>query len=281
MQNAPLQLFVDHVTHVDCGVLEPPGGLSGHTWLVDATLTGRRDAGGMLFDFGPAKRLLKTEIDALIDHRLLVPRRAPGIAVQGGWIVLDGAREQRVDYRGPADGVRVLDAERITPALLEGWLSERIAPLLPANIEALSLSLRAEPSEHAHYHYCHGLKSHDGNCQRMGHGHRCRLAIAIDGRDAPELAREWAQRWQGVFIGERRHLLKTDTRGRHHFGYRARQGEFAIALDAARCVVLDGPPTVENIADHIAGELKRTRADQHVAVRAYEGVGKGAIAQRA
>ena len=81
-----LQLFVEHVTHIDCGVLDAERGLSGATWLVDATLTGRRDDQGMLFDFGPAKRLLKAEIDALVDHRLLVPSQAPGLA----WSMANG-----------------------------------------------------------------------------------------------------------------------------------------------------------------------------------------------
>ncbi|GAB3674013.1 6-pyruvoyl trahydropterin synthase family protein [Salinisphaera aquimarina] len=275
-----LELFVDHVTHVDCGVLDPRSGLSGHTWLVDATLTGQRDASGMLFDFGPAKRLLKREIDALIDHRLLVPRLANGIRLDGPLITLTAHDGAGIDYRGPAAGVAIFDAEAIDSTLLERWLTERIAPQLPANIDALTLALREERIDGPHYHYCHGLKSHDGNCQRMGHGHRCRLAIAIDGVDQPEIAQQWADRWQGIFIGQREDWVETDRHGRHHFAYRAEQGDFAFAIDAGRCVILDGPPTVENIADHIAGELRHAHPAQHIAVRAYEGVGKGAVARR-
>ena len=59
-------LFVDHVTHIDCGILDNARGLCGATWLVDVALTGTRDAQGMLFDFGPAKKLLKAEIEDLV-----------------------------------------------------------------------------------------------------------------------------------------------------------------------------------------------------------------------
>jgi len=279
-QERPLDLFVEHLTHVDCGVLDTELGLIGRTWLVDVVLTGRRDEHGMLFDFGPAKREIKAEIDALIDHRLLVPLRAPGLSRHGHKLALTTADGARIDYEGPATGTATLDAERITTDLLQDWLTERLRALLPANIDCLELTLHEETIPDAHYHYCHGLRTHDGNCQRMAHGHRCRLGVAIDDHERPDIARDWAARWQGVFIGQRADLAHTDDAGRHHFAYTAPQGDFALAIDAARCIVLDGPPTVENIADHIAGELARAHPGQRVAVRAYEGVGKGAIARR-
>ena len=275
-----VDLFVEQVTHIDCGVLDPDTGLDGRTWLVDARLSGTRDAHGMLFDFGPARRLLKRAIDERLDHRLLVPLRVPGLSRHGDDLRLTTTRGAHIDYAGPAEGVALLDAERIGPALLADWLTDRIAPLLPDNIDDLQLSLRAEAIDGAAYHYCHGLRSHDGNCQRMGHGHRCRLAIAVDGRDDPARARRWAEGWQGVFIGDRADLARRDADGRHHFDYVAPQGRFALTIDAGRCVLLDGPPTVENVAAHIADTLAAELPDRHLEVRAYEGVGKGAIVCR-
>lgn len=275
-----LTLFVDHVTHVDCGVLDARSGLMGRTWLVDAELTGRRDASGMLFDFGPAKKLLKAEIDALIDHRLLVPTRIAGLALEGSRLCFQPETGLPLDYAGPPAGVALIDSASIDSTTLQAWLTPRIASKLPANVDGLKLTLREEPIRGAHYHYCHGLKSHDGNCQRMGHGHRCRLAIAIDGEDRPELANAWARRWQGIFIGQREDQQAGRADGRLHFAYAAEQGHFEMIVDAARCVVLDGPPTVENIADHIAEALAREHTGHAIRVRAYEGVGKGAIATR-
>ncbi|AWN15764.1 6-carboxytetrahydropterin synthase [Salinisphaera sp. LB1] len=275
-----LQLFVEHVTHIDCGVLDAEAGLRGATWLVDATLTGRRGEDGMLFDFGPAKRLLKAEIDALVDHRLLVPARVPGATIDGYRIDFTTRSGDRYRYVGPASATTVFDTAAIEPRALARWLEERVGPKLPANVEALKIDLRAESISDAAYDYTHGLAAHDGNCQRLAHGHRCRLAVTIDGVARADIAQAWAKAWQGVFIGHRADLTTPADAERLGFGYRAPQGEFALDIAAARCVLLEGPPTVENIADHIASELAARHPGHLVAVRAYEGVGKGAIATR-
>ncbi|RJS93361.1 6-carboxytetrahydropterin synthase [Salinisphaera sp. Q1T1-3] len=275
-----IALFVDHVTHVDCGVLDAAQGLRGATWLVDAVLEGERDEHGMLFDFGPAKKLLKAEIDALIDHRLLIPQRAPGLQLSECTATLACTNGDHYRYEGPSSAMCALDCAELTPDWLADWLAAAVAPRLPANVRRLSLSLREERIEGPVYDYTHGLSAHDGNCQRLAHGHRCRLSIALDGTDRPDLATAWATAWQGVFIGSRAHLTTPADADRLGFAYAAPQGRFALEIAAARCVLLDAPATVENIADHIAQRLARAHPGRHVAVRAYEGVGKGAIASR-
>lgn len=275
-----LQLFVEHVTHIDCGVLDPENGLRGATWLVDAVLTGARGDDGMLFDFGPAKRMLKAEIDALVDHRLLVPTLAPGLTLADGAVTLTTATGERYRYRGPEDAMTFLELERTRPEALARWLESRLAARMPANIRRLALDLRAERIAGPVYDYTHGLTLHDGNCQRLAHGHRCRLAVQLDGTPRPDLAQAWARDWQGVFIGSRSQLVGGADQPRLRFAYRAEQGAFELDIAAGRCVILDGPATVENIADHIASTLAERHPGHLVQVRAYEGVGKGAIAAR-
>lgn len=275
-----LQLFVEHVTHIDCGVLDPDQGLRGATWLVDATLTGQRGDDGMLFDFGPAKKLLKARIDALVDHRLLVPLRAPGLSSEGQTLRFTTTGGDCLRYTGPGSAVTRLDMPRIDAEPLAGWLEGRVFEQLPDNVGALELTLRAEAIDGPMYDYTHGLRGHDGNCQRLAHGHRCRLAIALDGVDRPDIAADWAAAWQGIFIGSRSDQVATDDPARLGFAYSAPQGEFALDIAANHCVLIDGPATVENIADHIAARLVDRYPGQQVAVRAYEGVGKGAIARR-
>lgn len=275
-----LQLFVEHVTHIDCGVLDMDTGLRGATWLVDAVLTGARGDDGMLLDFGPAKKQLKAEIDALVDHRLLVPTRAAGLEFTGDGIDFTTRRGDRYRYAGPETAITLFDAETIEPGALARWLEERVAPRMPANVQSLAIQLTPESIAGPAYDYTHGLAAHDGNCQRLAHGHRCRLAVTIDGVDRSDIAHAWAQDWQGVFIGHRADLTAPEDAERLSFGYHAPQGEFALEIAAERCVVLDGPPTVENIADHIATELAARHPGRLVEVRAYEGVGKGAIATR-
>lgn len=275
-----LQLFVEHVTHIDCGVLDPDQGLRGATWLVDATLTGQRGDDGMLFDFGPAKKLLKARIDALVDHRLLVPLRAPGLSSEGQTLSFTTTAGDRLRYTGPGSALTRLDMPRIDTEQLAHWLEGRVFEQLPDNVDALELRLRAEVIDGPVYDYTHGLRGHDGNCQRLAHGHRCRLTIALDGIDRPDIAAEWAAAWQGIFIGSRADQVAADDPTRLGFAYSAPQGEFALEIAANHCVLIDGPATVENIADHIAARLAERYPDQPIEVRAYEGVGKGAIARR-
>lgn len=275
-----LQLFVEHVTHIDCGVLDPDLGLRGATWLVDATLSGQRGDDGMLFDFGPAKKLLKARIDALVDHRLLVPLRAPGLTSEGQTLSFTTTSGDWLRYTGPASALTRLDMARIETEQLGHWLEGRVFEQLPENVDALELTLRAETIDGPVYDYTHGLRGHDGNCQRLAHGHRCRLAIALDGVDQPDIAADWAAAWQGIFIGSRADQVAADSGNRLAFAYRAPQGDFALDIAASHCVLIDGPATVENIADHIAAELAARHPGQRVEVRAYEGVGKGAIARR-
>lgn len=289
-KTAALQLFVEHVTHIDCGVLDPDLGLRGATWLVDATLTGERGDDGMLFDFGPAKKLLKARIDDLVDHRLLVPLAAPGLisqqeagqadAGQASTLSFTTTRGDRIKYTGPASATTRLDMARIEAGPLARWLQDRVFADMPANVDALELTLRAETIDGPVYDYTHGLRGHDGNCQRLAHGHRCRLAIALDGVDRPDVAHAWAEAWQGVFVGSSSDEIISDTNGRRVFAYSAPQGDFALDIAAEHCVVVEGPATVENIADYIAGVLVARYPGQAIEVRAYEGVGKGAIARR-
>ena len=64
------------------------------------------------------------------------------------------------------------------------------------------------------------------------------------------------------------------------FEYEANQGEFALTLPEDRVYMLDTDTTVELIAAHMADKLKVEFATDTIRVKAYEGVGKGAIAER-
>lgn len=271
-------LFVEHVTHIDCGLLDPERGLVGTTWLIDAKMSGTPGDDGMLFDFGPAKEMLKRDIDARLDHRLLVPCNAPELTHDGDTLVYTTRNGERIEYLGPEAAVARFEAPAITAELIEMQLAATLSAELPANVTALTLNLREEAIDGPAYNYCHGLKAHDGACQHLAHGHRARLDIAVDGRDSPVYSAAWAGHWQDIFIGHRADLVSAENDRRYRFAYRGERGEFALTLDAARCVLLDGPATVENIAAHIAGRLAQAEPGHEFTVRACEGVGKGAIA---
>lgn len=275
-----MQLFVEQLTVIDCGFVHPRHGLVGASWIVDASLEGEPDATGMILDFGPAKRWIKRRIDALVDHRLLAPAAAAPAAAAAAGAEPVSFNAHGIAYRGPRSGLCLLPGATVGRAAVAAFLENAIGPALPANVRRLRLTLREQAIAGASYNYCHGLRQHAGPCQRIGHGHRSRLEISLDGARDPRLESYWARRWRNAFIADGADLL--ERRGkRWRFGYAAGEGEFELELDAARCQLLDGPPTVENIAAYLAAEVRRQAPGRRVTVRAFEGVGKGALVSAA
>ena len=142
-----------------------------------------------------------------------------------------------------------------------------------------------EVIEGAYYHYVHGLKKHLGNCQRIAHGHRSPIRIDRNGHRAYDLEERWAKLWQDIYVGTEedvaRRFVGEDGIGYITFEYEANQGEFALTLPEHRVYMLETDTTVELIAAHIADKLKAEFSGEEIQVKAYEGVGKGAIAIRA
>ena len=279
-------LFVDRLTVIDFSSLDPARGLLGESWLCDLELAGELDAQGMVLDFAEAKRSVKRLIDERFDHRLIVPARHPGLAQEAH----DDIRRLRFPYganrfvmhSGPGDAVCLVDAASITPVSLAAAIEAALREILPTNVASVRISLREEPIDGACYRYSHGLRQHAGNCQRIAHGHRSRIEIHRDGRRAPGLEREWAARWEGVYIGTRADLAGTPTHDGvpyHCFRYAASQGTFELELPTDRCDLIDADSTVENISRHIAAALKTRHPESRFRVRAFEGVDKGAICE--
>lgn len=280
-------LFVENLTVIDFAYLDPRRGLLGESWIADLTLAGELDDQGMVFDFGNVKRTIKRVIDEDVDHRLLIPSRAPNLEqvdaqdrIQLYWRLNDGSL---ITYRSPAQGVVMVDAETICPSTLAKLLAERLQAVLPDNVTEVRVDLREEAIDGPSYHYVHGLKKHRGNCQRLAHGHRSRLQIFRDGRRDGALERAWARRWQDIFIGTREDVQSTYSENDIdyvQFAYESDQGEFELSLPASAVYLMETDTTVEWIASHLADACKAEHPESLIRVRAFEGVGKGAIAER-
>jgi 6-pyruvoyl-tetrahydropterin synthase len=182
--------------------------------------------------------------------------------------------------RSPSQAIVPVPLESITPAALARWCETQLMALFPDEVKGLSLSFAPEPTDGAFYHYSHGLQQHDGNCQRIAHGHRSKIQIFLDGERNTGLEAQWAAKFNDIYIGTRSHLMATDNAAEYAFLYQAPQGEFEIRLPHSVCYLIDTETTVEQIAAHLADEIKNAHPDQKVVVRAFEGVGKGAIAER-
>ena len=123
------------------------------------------------------------------------------------------------------------------------------------------------------------MKKHDGNCQRIAHGHRSKIEIFIDGARQPELEKNWAKSWKDIYVGSTEDLhneLTIEGVSHKHYRYTAPQGDFSLTLPSKACYDLTTDTTVEQIANHIAKVL--LESGHSVTVKAFEGVGKGAIA---
>jgi len=280
-------LFVDNLTVIDFAYLDPTRGLVGESWIADVVLGGELDDQGMVFDFSNVKRTIKRIIDERVDHRLVIPRGYEGLSWNQDtpdtftWTLTDGSH---IVHRSPDEATVWLSSERVVPSAVAALLERELMAVLPANVTTVEINLREDVIEGAYYHYVHGLKKHLGNCQRIAHGHRSPIRIDRNGHRDYDLEHSWAKLWQDIYVGSeedvtRRHAGEDGTRY-ITFEYEANQGEFALTLPENRVYMLNTDTTVELIAAHIAGQLKAEFPADTIQVKAYEGVGKGAIALR-
>ncbi|MEP3588653.1 MAG: 6-pyruvoyl tetrahydropterin reductase, partial [Marinobacter sp.] len=90
--------------------------------------------------------------------------------------------------------------------------------------------------------------------------------------------------WEDIYVGTEEDVTRrfVGDDGQHYisFDYEANQGEFALTLPESRVYMLETDTTVELIAAHMADVLKAEFPEDEIRVKAYEGVGKGAIAVR-
>ncbi|AFV85604.1 6-carboxytetrahydropterin synthase [Alteromonas mediterranea] len=287
-----MQLFVNDLTVMDFSYLCPQRGMVGESWIVDVVLDGELNEESMVQDFGHVKKNLKRLIDEYVDHKLLVP------AEYSGSEVLHDDETEQVETRFtctdgrsimlhcPAEAYAFVYSDEINMDSVGVYLKEVLATHLPENVENITLNLREEVITSPFYHYTHGLKKHDGNCQRIAHGHRSRIDIILDGKVSVESQQYWADRWEDIYIATQedeiaysdRKLKGTVDNAEDYycFAYESSQGYFELLIPKSDCEVIDTDSTVECLAQYLLEEQKKRTPKGICQVIAYEGVGKGA-----
>ncbi len=280
------KLFVDNLTVMDFSFLDRERGVVGESWIVDIELTGELDEQGMVFDFGNVKKQIKQFIDAQADHRLLVPAASPGCStrVSGEQLSVDFPLSSgaMIRHQSPRDAVLLLAEDSVDAGQIAKDLQAQLKSILPENVRDVLIMLRPEAIRDAYFHYSHGLQKHQGQCQRIAHGHRSRLEISTDGERNVALEAQWTQRLADIYIATDSHVVEEfDHKGIAHLqlAYTAAQGEFAMSLPREQVFVMPRVSTVENIAMHLA-ELVAGDVSGDVLVKAFEGVGKGAYGRQ-
>ena len=165
-------LFVNSLTVIDFSYLCNKRGAVGESWIVDLTLHGQLNDESMVLDFGLVKKQIKGIIDNCIDHKLAVPATLNGsLTEHADHSVLDChfGDNYHLAMSAPNQAYCLIDADVIDEKSVTEFLINTIMPELPSNIEKIEINLYPEHSQSFYYHYSHGLKKHDGNCQRIIH----------------------------------------------------------------------------------------------------------------
>ncbi|WP_318462063.1 6-pyruvoyl trahydropterin synthase family protein [Photobacterium leiognathi] len=290
-----MKLFVRDLTVIDASYLCTERGMVGESWILDVVMSGELNEMSMVLDFSRVKKQIKQLVDEYVDHRLIVPAKSPAIntaATTTGYVTVDLMREDKsIHLHCPEQAFCFIDAETVTIESVTEHVYQVLKGNLPENVQGLEITLRHETINGAFYHYSHGLKKHDGNCQRIAHGHRSPIELFVNGERNAELEKQWAKRWQDIYLGSQEDVLsvtelnlsecaKQVTNETHYgFRYTAPQGEFELAIARSETEMLGTDTTVELLAGYIAEKVKPSLSDSDVLeVVAYEGVGKGAMA---
>ena len=292
-----MNLFVRDLTVIDSSYICEQRGIVGDSWIVDVIMSGELNEMSMVLDFGRVKKQVKQLIDEYVDHRLLVPMQSSAIVYKpskAGYSTLDVMRgEKSIHLNCPDQAYCLIDAETVTIESITDHVYQILRNNLPSNVTGIEITLRHENISGAFYHYSHGLKKHDGNCQRIAHGHRSPIEILVDGQRDSEREAAFAKRWQDIYLGSKEDQVSVSelnlaqeanaVTDQSHYGFRytAPQGEFELAIAKAETEILPTDTTVELLAGYIADEVKPSLAQgQSLQIVAYEGVGKGAMAFR-
>ncbi|MCF6433994.1 6-carboxytetrahydropterin synthase [Pseudoalteromonas sp. MMG022] len=284
-------LFVDSLTVIDFSYLCNQRGAVGESWIVDLTLHGQLNDESMVLDFALVKKQIKRIIDDTIDHKLAIAKGLNGtVDMKDGRVELDyqfgqGDQSHHLAMSAPEQAVCLLEGDKVDEQSVIEFLKSVIMAQMPENVKDIGIELRPEQAESFYYHYSHGLKKHDGNCQRIIHGHRSQIGVFVDGMKHPRLQKQWASKWQDIYLGTEEDIVTPQQlrnvqahEGDVCFAYDATQGYFELAISAKRCDILPCDTTVECIAEYLAQQIKLESANREIMVKAYEGVGKGAIA---
>jgi 6-pyruvoyl-tetrahydropterin synthase len=278
-----VSLFLHNFTVLDFAILSAERGLEGMSFYVSAELDGELDEQGFIFDFGPAKRALKQVVDTALDHRLAVPALHPSLKGTSTGFAFNG-----LAYDAPAEAVAMLEATEISLPLVEEFLAAEAMQEMPKNVKAVRISLTAEKrfDTEASFSYTHGLRLHNGNCQRLLHGHRNPIEVWVDGARDDKWERFLAKEWDGAHftyaptLSNRAELdlplgRRAAAAGTAWVEYESPQGFFRAAIPAEKIVLLDTEPSIENIA-RISAERLKSEGLKAGRVVAYEGLNKGA-----
>lgn len=289
------QLFVRNVTNLDFAWLDAKKGLLGESLNVAVALEGEMDERGFIMDFGPCKKWIKNLVDQHLDHTCVVPMQSPALKVLGK----DELRmsfefhsdQGNFTYEAPRHTLVLLDEDELTLSSFAKYLEEVAQSQLPERVTSVKFTLTEDPQfkSSANYRYTHGLKLHEGNCQRLFHGHRNPLEIYTNGLRQERMEVFLCDYFKQVHFvplssivssTETLKLAVRDLQSQENLkiSYQAPQGEFTAEIPVKDCFILDEEPSIERITEVAWAIVKKEFgiADStSLVVSCFEGLTKG------
>ncbi|MER2493930.1 6-carboxytetrahydropterin synthase [Catenovulum sediminis] len=290
-----MHLFVNDLTVIDFSYLDVNRGVVGESWIVDVALIGNLNEQNMVLDFGVVKSQIKRIIDREFDHKLHIAEDSAALIekeIKGDNldILYKMASLDLIHMSAPPSAYCFLQAEKVDIETVLPLIRATVMRHMPENVKDIQITLRAEEIPQEYYHYSHGLKKHDGNCQRIVHGHRSKVTVMENGEMSRDWQQYWQRRWKDIYIASEEDLDSTllqQFSEQYHiaqdnylaFSYTASQGDFRL-VGPKNCIdLIDRDTTVECLAEFMLEVMAAQSPESEFKVMTYEGVSKGAIAQ--
>ena len=300
------KIFIQNVTLLDCAVLTPSCILpTGKSWYVDIIWEGKKDENGFVFDFSLAKKNAKQTIDNEFDHKILI--HTEQICYQSENKII-AAQTHASNLKNTSFAINtypsaikklpksvLIELAKANVSLLEKEISAQILKNSPRNIINVSVILREHEKKSAenYFAYTHSLCKHCGNCQRY-HGHSNVIEILKNGEMDAQKSAEMAKnlnnkyiiskhyldkKWDAPLVKEILTFLPHISHAKDDFiaaQYMGSQGQVSVLLPRKHVLLLEEESTIENIAEYVRQQFPFI-PDEHIEVRAYEGLSKGSI----
>lgn len=271
-------LFYDKITSLDCARLDENFGVIGESYFVNIEVISKPHKDGMIYDFSYFKKDIKALIDKTIDHRLVVLKNIKGITKKDDSVTLDyDFKDGKLSYTAPENSFCFLENEDS----LESFIEKEV--LKKFSFETVKVSLKApNDSDETRFHYTHGLKNHNGNCQRLLHGHKGKIEIYINKKRDRSQEKDFFKR----YLKESLHFAHKDDVKKIGdsicISYQSAQGTFKLTLPASHVFIMDEETTIENMTSHFLDLLRKDLKNKNIndlEIRACEGLFKGGIAR--
>ena len=214
-----------------------------------------------------------------IDHRLLLPTNSNVRYHQGSWQLQ--SKHGAWTYNCPAEAVCQLPTAVINTDTVAAILQTRLQNDLP-HLPLVQVSLANDQHTVGQkFHYTHGLPNHDGNCQRLLHGHQGFLQVHTGLQRHPELEQHLVSKVLKNYIhfANSQHTKHNSTSV--EVCYDSKQGYFHASMPRQQCLIIPEQETsIESISQYLATYLRNNyNLQQATRLVCYEGLNKGAAVQ--